>query len=130
MPAAGDDVDMRLRVTPLENGVEQWHRFFDGRLMQSAMRQVQPEIVAERVGRMEITFQLQAVGGALHYRQIGSAFCLGPCRVPIPRWLSVNVAAWEKATGDRISVTVEARAPIIGLFISYRGSVTVTEERT
>lgn len=127
MPKAGDAVDMQLIVTPFGPG-EEWRRSFGGHPMVSTQWKHADGLLAERMGPMEMRFALEVAGGALGYHTQRVALCLGRLRIPLPRWFAPTVTAWEKPTGDpnRVQVAVESRLPILGLLISYEGTVTGT----
>jgi Domain of unknown function (DUF4166) len=128
LPAAGESVDLQLVVTPVNQG-EEWRRTFAGSLMVSTQWQQSHGLLAERMGPLQMRFQLNVVGGALYYETQSVALCLGPLRVPLPSWLAPRVTAWERPGGDRerIQVAVEASLPGLGLLIAYEGTVTRAE---
>ncbi len=128
LPAAGEAVDMRLLVTPLQQG-EEWQRTFAGRPLVSTQWQQADGLLAERMGTLEMGFRLEVVGGALYYQMQRVTLCLGPVRVPLPSWLAPRVTAWEKPSGDRErpQVAVEASLPWLGRLIAYEGTVTRAE---
>jgi hypothetical protein len=128
LPHANEAVEMRLIVTRLEHG-EEWRRSFAGKPMISTQWNHPNGLLVERMGPLQLRFQLNVVDGALGYQTRGVALCLGPLRIPLPSWLAPNVTAWEKPTGDpnRVQVAVESRLPILGMLISYEGTVTRTE---
>src|SRR5262245_6373655 len=129
LPAAGEAVDVHLQVTAREDG-EEWRRTFAGRPLVS-MQSNRPDerldgVMVERMGIVEMQFQLEVVGGALSYQSVSAALCFGPLLVPLPHWLSPCTTAWERAVGDmnQIQVSVDVTFPLIGRLISYDGILT------
>lgn len=123
-PAAGENIDMQLVITPTDHG-EQWHRTFAGLLMASTLYPHAEGVVAERIGLQEVHLAVNVVDGALHYRSQRAALCLGRWRLPMPRWLTPRVSATEMTDGAGIAVTVEAHLPLFGLLIAYDGTINI-----
>lgn len=124
LPEAGENIPSRLVVTPLPEG-ERWHRTFGGRPFVTRQSAHASGLLAERIGAFEILFRLSGAGGALFYQQARAALCLGHWRVPLPRALSPNITASERASGAAAGVRVSVRvsAPLAGLLIEYSGSI-------
>lgn len=81
----------------------------------------------ERVGPVEMQFELRVVSGVLVYRELGTVLRLGPARLRLPRRWPIRVAASETPAGpDRIHVSVEVTVPILGLLLAYDGTMTIT----
>jgi hypothetical protein len=79
-------------------------------------------LLGEQVGIVELHFQLEAVDGALVYRQVSAKLRLGPLAVPLPKFLRPRVEAREIADGPgRTRVAVLLTMPLIGWLISYDG---------
>src|SRR5687768_6531744 len=66
LPAPGDDVEVRLLVTPRDEG-EEWRRTFAGRPLVSVQSAGADGLLVERVGLVEMRFRLEVAGGALGY---------------------------------------------------------------
>jgi Domain of unknown function (DUF4166) len=128
LPAAGESVDTQLTVAPRELG-EEWKRTFAGRPMTSFQWGRPDGLLAERMGPLELCFRLEVCGGALVYHSAGAALRLGPLVFPLPRWCAPRISARETPLDgrDRTLVSVEARAPLLGLMIAYEGTVTRIE---
>lgn len=126
MPAAGDNVDVRLTITPSERG-EEWRRLFAGRSLVSWQGPRSAGGLVEYWGTMEIAFRLWVERGMLRYRSDRASLRLGPMRIPWPRWLAPRVTACERAIDERPQICVEVVLPVIGLLISYEGMVVRTE---
>jgi hypothetical protein len=130
LPAAGQDVPVRLIITPLANG-EEWLRTFAGRPLMSRQGLGPDGLLAERVGAVELRFRLKVDSGGLFYETRSAALCLGPLRIPMPRFVIPRVTAWEKAAGkgDLVQIAVEVSLPLVGLLIAYEGTLTRIETR-
>jgi hypothetical protein len=85
--------------------------------------------MVERMGIIEMGIRLEVGGGALNYQTVSAALRLGSLRVPLPRWLSPYITAWERAVGDmnQIHVSVEVTLPLLGRLIAYDGILTQIE---
>lgn len=133
LPAAGEAVAIRLSVTPNGAG-ERWHRNFAGKSLVSWQRPRPDGLLAEDMGPLEMRFRLEVRDGALLYHTAGIALRLGPWRVPLPRWCMAKMSGCEWPLGDprQTAIAVEVCLPLLGLLISYAGTVTrieATDER-
>lgn len=128
LPAAGEAVAVQLAVIPQDEG-EEWSRIFNNRPMCSFQSCRPNGLLAEAMGPLEIRFRLDVVDGALIYHPGGAALRLGSLRLPLPRWLAPSVSAWEKQTADpqRIEVSIQVTSPLLGLLVTYGGTVTIVE---
>lgn len=128
MPAAGEDVPLKLVITPTDTG-EEWHRSFAGEPMVSQQWARPDGLLAERMGALELRFRLTAESGALFYRSVGASLRLGPLRLPLPHGSSAWVTAREKpgATPRRMDVHVEVRMPLVGVVVVYEGPLDIEE---
>jgi Domain of unknown function (DUF4166) len=85
-------------------------------------------LLAERFGPIEFRFRLSFADHTIHYRQVGVILRLAlpffP-EIPLPRWASPHVSAWETAgaSESETRVKVEVSAPFAGLLISYEGKL-------
>jgi hypothetical protein len=125
LPAAGEDVEVKLQVTALEEG-EEWSRMFAGHPLVSRQSNRSDGLLVESVGIVEIRFRLAVVGGTLSYQMVSAALRFGSLRLPLPHWLSPRITAWEKAAGDlnQIQVSVDVIFPLIGCLLAYEGRLT------
>jgi uncharacterized protein DUF4166 len=130
LPAAGGAVDIGLQVTAQEEG-EEWRRAFAGHPLVSLQSDNGDGLLVERMGIVEMRFQLGVAGGALNYQTVGAALRFGSLRVPLPSLLSPCVTACEKAVGDmnQIHVSVNVTFSLIGRLIAYDGVLTQVEAR-
>jgi hypothetical protein len=128
MPTAGENVPLRLVITPTDAG-EEWHRSFAGRPMVSLQWARPDELLAERMGPLELRFRLTVENGALFYRSVGAALRLGPLRFPLPHGSCAWVTAWEKPgpTPRQLDVHVEVRMPVVGVVVIYEGPLEIEE---
>lgn len=129
LPEAGEAVDTRLVVTPIDGG-ERWMRTFGTRAMNTRQYPAGGGDVAERIGLLEIRFRIERSDGGTCYRQLAAALVLGPARVPLPRWCAPRVAAREDPAGDRrIRITVSVELPVLGPILTYAGPIDLEEPR-
>lgn len=130
LPAAGEAVDIQLQISTRGSGQE-WRRMFAGRPLVSLQYERPEGLLGERIKILEMRFRLKVIEASLHYQSRSAALCLGALRVPLPRWISPRILAWEKpvAQGEQIAVSVEVRLPLLGRLIAYDGKLTRIEAR-
>jgi hypothetical protein len=130
LPAAGDAVDVRLMVTR-QGDREHWARQFAGQPFDSFLWRRPNGLLAEKMGPWEFRFRLANDGGALVYHPVGARFCLGPIRIPVPRWCAPRVVASERSSCENggVDCSVEVHLPSLGLLIAYDGTIHQVEER-
>lgn len=130
LPAAGEAVDLRLVVAPREDG-EEWRRTFAGRPLVSYQWQRPEGLLAERMGQLELGFRLTVADGSLLYQSVRAALRLGPLRLPLPHGSRPWVTASEKPGdgADWMDVWVDVRMPLVGMLVTYAGSVRIDEGR-
>jgi hypothetical protein len=128
LPAAGEAVNIQLQVTAQEEG-EEWRRTFAGQPLVSMQSDRGAGLLVERMGIVEMQFQLEVAGGALNYQTVSAALRLGSLRIPLPRRLSPCITACERSVGDtnQIHVSVEVTFSLIGRLIAYDGILTQIE---
>ena len=123
MPPTAPAVWTRLDILHCHGG-ERWVRWFGDHVVATLQREQTGRLLAERFGALEFYFRLRVADGALHYEQTGTALCLGPWRVPLPRRMAPRVSAQEAPTGrDRTHVLVSVTMPMAGFLISYEGGM-------
>jgi hypothetical protein len=129
LPSAGNDVHVKLVITPHESG-ERWHRTFGPVPFITEQRAGEDGLMLERIGPTEVRYRLEVAGGALYYRHTGTALRLGPIRLPLPRWLAPHITARESAMPDEKSthISVKVTLPLIGLLVSYKGYIEIMDE--
>jgi hypothetical protein len=130
LPANGQDVRVRLEVTPSDGGghFEYWHRTFGARAFVTEQWDGGCGMLAERAGPLELLFRVGELNGALVYRSARAALRLGPVRLPIPRLLAPRVDAHECGAPGGVRVYVCANAPLIGPLIAYKGVLKLEED--
>ena len=118
-----------LAIDVHEEG-ERWRRTFGGRPLTTAQSFHDDSVLAERFGAIELRFRLHAEAGALTYHQTGAALLLGPLACPLPRWLQPRVEGHEEpaAFRDEAHVTVRVIVPLVGLLLSYEGTIRCPRE--
>ncbi|MBA3766307.1 MAG: DUF4166 domain-containing protein [Acidobacteria bacterium] len=130
LPAAGVDIPVKLSVTTHKSG-ERWQRTFGaGTLFVTEQRAGRESgLMIERIGPTEVRYRLEIAGGALFYRHTGTKLCIGPLRLPLPRWLAPRIAARESAIDEKSThISVEVTLPVIGRLISYKGFIEIKDK--
>ena len=124
LPAAADDVQLRLRITR-SGSTETWHRDIGhDTCLRTTQRVVSPGRIEERVGPTAVLLDVRADGGGLRMRQISAAIALGRLRVPLPSRLCPHTTATvAPAADERMKVAVHVTLPRGGVLISYAGVV-------
>lgn len=121
LPSEASEVRVELVVTPLKHG-EMWMRRFGDKSFVTIQAERAGGVLSERLGMVELRLRLEASNGALLYRSIGAAMCVGRLSVSLPAFLAPRVEAREAINGiDRTSVSVAVTLPIAGLLFSYQG---------
>ena len=109
--------------------VERWHRTFGGRSLVTLQSEAPGGLMAERCGPLEILSGVTVSDGVLLYRHVGLVLRLGRLRIPLPDWLSIQVAGREGPAepGDdprpHTQIDVRVTGPTGGLLFAYRGTV-------
>lgn len=126
----GRDAGVAWNAGAASGSVERWQRVFDGCPLTTLQSAAPGGLLAERVGILEFRFQLAVKHGELVFRQHSLAICLGRWRLPLPHWLSPQIAARESAVHEaaiaepaETRVDLRVMAPGGSLLFSYRGTV-------
>lgn len=99
---------------------ETWTRLFATGRMCSRLH-ARGRQLHERLGPVTLRFALHAEEGAIAWHLMGAtAFGL-----PLPRALLGHVTAYSGAESDRYLFTIEARLPLLGSWIAYRGTLEI-----
>jgi len=127
LPPPNTAAQVELIVRPIGES-ETWLRLFDGKPIVTVQRESVSGLLAERFGPLEFRFRLSFADHTIHYRQVGVILHLALpffSEIPLPRWLSPHVSAWETAGASEIEtrVQVEVSAPLAGLLFSYEGKL-------
>ena len=126
LPKASEAAALRLEVTPQGEG-ERWSRQFGQDRLVSIQQPGPENVLIERHGLAEFLFRLREEQGAIIYETQRVAMCLGPLRLPLPRWLAPQVTASE-APGtqpNRVLTRVMIKAPFVGVLLQYEGEVVI-----
>ena len=119
LPRAADSLPIRVDIEADEEG-ETWRRFFGGHAMCSRLA-ARDGLLEERLGPATLCFALEAARGTIAWR-LAAVRILG---VPMPlAWFS-GVNASESLEGARYRFDVEAHLPVVGLLVSYSGTLEV-----
>jgi uncharacterized protein DUF4166 len=127
LPPPNAAAQVELIVRPVGES-ETWLRLFDGKPVITVQRESVSGLLAERFGPIELRFRLSFADHTIHYRQVGVILRLAlpffP-EIPLPRWASPHVSAWETAgaSESETRVQVEVSAPFAGLLFSYEGKL-------
>ena len=118
-PPAGQGVALQVEIATTAAG-ERWTRDFAGHPMRSTMW-ASDGLLCERLGLVTFAFALAAEEGALVWR-VRRVRAIG---LPLPaRWFG-GVRARESEVAGRYHFDVEARLPLAGLLVHYRGWIDV-----
>ena len=130
LPGAGEAVNVRLYIS-VRGDAEEWRRFFADKPFVTLQSARDGGLLAERVGRVELRFRLNVVGGALTYQSVSAALCLGAWRVSLPRWCTPQVTACERVTAEGdLDVSVDVHLPRLGCLVAYHGRLTQGEAQS
>lgn len=120
LPAAADDVPVRVRLKALGGG-EIWHRTFGSRHFRSRLEQHISRasgLVTERFGLLVVTLQLTWSDDRLWFHPRGASIC----GIALPRRLCPSGASCEFVDQQgRFSFDVAIAVPWCGLIVRYQG---------
>jgi hypothetical protein len=127
LPPPNAAAQVELIVRPVGES-ETWVRLFDGKPIVTVQRESVSGLLAERFGPIEFRFRLSFADHTIHYRQVGVILRLALpffLEIPLPRWASPHVSAWETAGASEMEtrILVEVSAPLAGLLFSYEGKM-------
>ena len=118
-PPAGDGVVLEVEIVAGAQG-ERWTRNFAGHRMRSRMWACNG-LLCERLGLVTFGFALAVVDGVLVWN-LRRVRALG---IPLPPgWFGVRAHEFE--SDGRYRFDVEARLPLVGLLVHYRGWLDLT----
>jgi hypothetical protein len=136
LPAEGPGVPVSVAIhceprPQLPHGlVEVWDRTFGGQRLISRQWINSAGRLVERFGLMELDLMLSVETGALCFNSAGAAIAFGPLSVKMPRWLAPRVEARVvclPSPASQFAVSVRLFHPILGLLLSYKGSIAPTD---
>ena len=122
-PPAADSIPVRVAFTPTAGGGELWERNFGGRRFRSYQRPGtgrDARLLVERFGAVSVALALVVRDGRLYLVPRRWSF-LG---LPLPRMLLPRGTSFEAEEDGRFRFDVEIAAPLIGLIVGYRGTLT------
>jgi hypothetical protein len=129
LPRPCDAAETRLVVTAGADG-EVWVRSFGHDRMVTRQFESPGGELAERIGPLELIFHLEATHGSLVYRQVAAALRFGSVRLPLPVLCAPIVAAREDPAGaHEVHVHVSVEYPLVGLVITYDGTIEIEAAR-
>jgi hypothetical protein len=107
---------------------ETWTRHFPGRTMSSRLREVDGALV-EQLGAARLAFALSAVDGRLVMRLVALRFIGIPCPAFLrPRIVAEETGEQDSEGRERLHFRVEARVPLVGQVVGYRGHLELPGE--
>jgi len=115
LPPRAQTVPVQVEIMSDGRG-ERWARDFGGHRMPSRFW-LQHGLLYERIGAATFGFALTAQDGSLHWH-VRRVRAFG---VPLPAFLFRGVRAREFEADGRYGFDVEARLPLAGLLVRYRG---------
>lgn len=123
-PPQADEVPVSVSLSPGPDG-ETWTRNFGGRVFRSTLRLGtgrDDALLVERFGKVDVALALVVDGDRL-YLVPRHGSCLG---IPLPRFLLPKGDSYETETDGRFRLDVQIAAPLVGLILSYTGTLAIT----
>jgi len=118
-PATAAELPVSLTVSPSPRG-ETWRRVFGAHTIVSWQEQ-RAGLFVERFGPLSMYLVADVDDGALIVRDLRSTF-LG---FPLPPALSPQVDAFGRDDGENIGVRISITNPLLGLLVSYAGTIRI-----
>lgn len=115
LPPTAEDVPIAVAIYRDHTG-ETWTRRFGTHEMRSRLW-ADGTLLAERLGAITFTFELQEIDGRIEWR-VHAARVLG---IRLPTSWFMHTRATELLENDRYTFDVRATLPLLGTLISYRG---------
>lgn len=120
-PQTADNVPVNVSILPDDKG-EHWIRNFDGKAFSSKQRRGVAKnefLLVESFGVLDFSVALVIEGDRLYF--VPRAWsCFG---IPLPKFLLPKGRSYETEEDGMFCFNVELAAPIIGLIVSYEGSL-------
>jgi hypothetical protein len=128
MPAAGEDIPLRLEVRAFPDH-QLWIRDFDGFSMRTVQLLGEDGHMAEQRGPFELLLKVTAEEGAVVYRPTGLRFGVGRFRVRVPWWIGprVEARAWSEPGASEMHVHVAIALAVLGTIVTYGGTLKPAE---
>lgn len=122
LPEPGADQPIRVRIDR-HAGIETWTREFHHGRMRSILARGERGELHERLGPMTLRFRLLRHGDAIEWQLVGARF-LG---LPLPRPLLGQVTSRSGSANGRYRFDIDARPPMFGRLIAYRGWLEIVD---
>ncbi len=116
-PPAGSDVPIRVEIDAKPD-TEVWVRDFSGRRFRSTQTEAQGLLV-ERFGAVRVSLKLVQRQDRM-FLVPQNWTCFG---VALPKWLLPRGDSFETEAGGLFTFDVSIAAPIVGLIVAYRGTL-------
>ncbi|MEO6921422.1 MAG: DUF4166 domain-containing protein [Collimonas sp.] len=123
LPEATAETDFRFELDA-DSRQETWRRHFPGRTMLSQMH-IRSGGLVERLGPVDLHFQLSARQGQLHMVIQRITFCGISC----PKFLLPAVLAEETGADGKLHFNVAATLPLVGILAEYWGYLDLEQVR-
>ncbi|MFC4763376.1 DUF4166 domain-containing protein [Dyella koreensis] len=124
LPEPGEDQPLALTIER-DGPSEIWTRHFKhGRMRSTLERTADGTNLREQLGPMALYFTLRRDGEAIDW-QLQQGRLLG---LPVPRALLGKVLSRSTAGQGRYVFHIDARLPLLGQLIAYRGWLEITDE--
>lgn len=120
-PKEGENVPLQVDCSHTPDSMI-WVRDFNGLKMKSHFQR-KGEYLIEHLGPLAMSFKAVEEHAQLHYAFIHTR-CFG---IPVPKFLSPQVVAFETENNGQYEFNVEVRLFLIGKVLSYGGRLAVTE---
>jgi hypothetical protein len=119
-PQPGDGIPLQLVLERTAMG-QTWRRGFSDHSFLTFQHVRADGLLSERARFVELRFACRVEDGALVYEHQKTLFCLGPIRIPCPRFLSPRIEAreWQEEGFDGVCASVTANTAGGSLVVSY-----------
>lgn len=118
-------VEQALEVTIERDGrSETWTRHFAARRMRSTLTSTDGHRLSESLGPLRLHFELRRDGQAIAWYLRGARLF----NLPVPRACLGHVLSRSDSEGDRYTFQIDARLPLLGRLVAYRGWLEVVDE--
>jgi len=119
LPAAGEDMALRLHVIPQDN-TERWIRHFNQQRLETLQWQ-EGEFLIEKAGPLQLAFKVAADEEGMTFRMHHQ--CHTARKVLFPAGLVMRVNAQTQGVEDYWKLEVNISAPLLGEIVTYRGEI-------
>jgi len=119
LPDAGDGIELRLQVIPVENK-EHWIRHFNRQRLETLQWQ-EGEYLIEKAGPLQLAFKVTADEKGMTFRMHHK--CHTTRKVLFPAGLVMRVNAQTHDAEDYWKLEVNISTPLLGKIVTYRGEI-------